>query len=82
MGADRRGRGIGAALGERPRWSPRADDVPTAPMGYSMVQEGLCVGRSWGPPVAPSLYHGEAEFTGVIRVVEMRTDASRQLRTG
>ena len=49
---------------------------------WCMVQEGLCVGRSWGPPVAPSLYHGEAEFTGVIRVVEMRTDASRQLRTG
>ena len=60
----------------------QADDVPTAPMGYSMVQEGLCVGRSWGPPVASSLYHGEAEFTGVIRVVEMRTDASRQFRTG
>jgi arylsulfatase len=60
----------------------QAHGVPTAPMGYSMVQEGLCVGRSWGPPVAPSLYHGRAEFTGVIRVVEMRTDATRRLRIG
>lgn len=57
-----------------------AADVATAPMGYSMVQEGLCVGRSWGPPVAPSLYDGPADFTGSIRVVEMRTDSTRQIR--
>jgi arylsulfatase len=56
------------------------DDVRSAPRGYSMVQEGLSVGRAWGPPVDAGAYHGAFEFTGTLRVVEMRTDRSRQVR--
>lgn len=56
-----------------------ADDVATAPRGYSMVQEGLSIGRAWGPPVSEAHYHGAFEFTGTIRVVEMRTDPTRQV---
>jgi arylsulfatase len=56
----------------------RADDVPSARRGYSMVQEGLSIGRSWGPPVSESHYHGAFEFTGSLRVVELRTDPTRQ----
>lgn len=54
-------------------------DVPTAPLGYSMVQEGLQIGTSWGPPVSLSHYERSSTFTGRIQVVEMRTDPSRQL---
>ncbi len=53
--------------------------VPSNRRGYSMVQEGLCIGRSWGPSVSAEHYDGAFEFTGAIRVVEMRTDPSRQL---
>ena len=57
-----------------------AEGVPSAPRGYSMVQEGLSIGRSWGPPVAESHYDGAFEFTGRVHVVELRTDPSRQVR--
>ena len=57
-----------------------ADDVPSNPRGYSMVQEGFSVGRSWGPPVAEDAYHGPFEFTGDISVVELRTDPTRQIQ--
>ena len=56
-----------------------ADEVATAPRGYSMVQEGLSLGRAWGPPVSEAHYHGSFEFTGELRVVEMRTDPTRQV---
>ena len=56
-----------------------ADEVATAPRGYSMVQEGLSFGRAWGPPVSEAHYHGPFEFTGELRVVEMRTDPTRQV---
>jgi arylsulfatase len=55
------------------------DDVASAPRGYSMVQEGLSVGRAWGPPVDERHYHGTFEFTGTVHVVEMRTDPSRRV---
>ncbi|MFW2334649.1 arylsulfatase [Ilumatobacter sp.] len=56
------------------------DDVRSAPRGYSMVQEGLSVGRAWGPPVDADAYHGAFEFTGTLHIVEMRTDRSRQVQ--
>ncbi len=56
-----------------------AESVDTAPRGYSMVQEGLSIGRSWGPSVAPDHYHGEFPFTGELRHIELRTDPSRQV---
>jgi len=59
-----------------------APDVPTAPMGYSMVQEGLQIGRSWGTPVSPAHYHGDFTFSGNLRVVELRTDPAQQMRAG
>jgi len=51
------------------------------PMGYSMVQEGFAIGKSWGTPVAYDRYQGSFEFTGELRTVEMRTDPSRQVWT-
>jgi arylsulfatase len=51
------------------------------PMGYSMVQEGFAVGKSWGTPVAFDRYQGTYEFTGDLRVVEMSTDPLRQVWT-
>ena len=51
------------------------------PMGYSMVQEGLCIGRSWGTPVAYEHYRGAFAFAGDIRVVELRTDPTSQVWT-
>ena len=58
----------------------RLDNMPTAPRGYSMAQEGLQIGRSWGPSVSKEHYHGPYPFTGEIRVVELRTDPGSQLR--
>ena len=57
----------------------RLDDMPTAPRGYSHQQEGLQVGRSWGPSVSKQHYRGSYAFTGEMQVVEMRTDPSSQL---
>jgi arylsulfatase len=57
-----------------------ADEVRSAPRGYSMVQEGLCIGRSWGPPVDDRHYHGSFDFSGTLRVVELRTDTARQVQ--
>lgn len=51
------------------------------PMGYSMVQEGFAIGKSWGTPVAYEHYQGAYEFTGDLRVVELRTDPTRQVWT-
>jgi arylsulfatase len=51
------------------------------PMGYSMVQEGFAVGRSWGTPIAYEHYEGAYDFTGDLRVIELRTDPSRQVWT-
>ena len=45
-----------------------------------MVQEGLSIGRAWGPPVDDAHYHGTFEFTGALHVVEMRTDSSQQVQ--
>ena len=56
-----------------------ADGVKSARRGYSMVQEGLSVGRAWGPSVSEAHYHGAFEFSGSLRVVELRTDPSGQL---
>ncbi|MEZ5341064.1 MAG: arylsulfatase [Acidimicrobiales bacterium] len=60
--------------------SSEALDVKTAPMGYSMVQEGLAIGRSWGTSISPEHYDGPFVFTGSIRTVELRTDPSRQIK--
>ena len=51
------------------------------PMGYSMVQEGFAIGKSWGTPVAYEHYQGTFEFTGDLRVVELRTDPAGQVWT-
>ncbi|MFT7327630.1 MAG: hypothetical protein ACI88S_002061 [Ilumatobacter sp.] len=51
------------------------------PMGYSMVQEGFAVGKSWGTPVAYEHYQGAYEFTGDLRVIELRTDPTGQVWT-
>lgn len=51
------------------------------PMGYSMVQEGFCIGRSWGTPVAPEYYRDEFPFNGDLHVVELRTDPASQVWT-
>lgn len=56
-----------------------ASDVPSNPRGYSMVQEGLCIGRAWGPSVSHAHYDGSFAFTGDLRVVELRTDPARQI---
>ena len=56
-----------------------AHDVRAAPRGYSMVQEGLSVGRSWGPPVDERHYHGSFDFTGTLDVVELQTDPTAQV---
>jgi hypothetical protein len=53
--------------------------VETTPRGYSMVQEGLQIGRSWGPSVSSDHYDGTFAFTGSLRHVELRTDPSGQL---
>ncbi len=60
----------------------REERVPSAPRGYSMVQEGLCVGRSWGPSVSSRHYSGRFEFTGQIHVVELVSDPAAQLKLG
>lgn len=52
-----------------------------APMGYSMVQEGFQIGRSWGTPVAYEHYDGQFPFSGTLRVVELETDPSSQIWT-
>lgn len=53
--------------------------MATAPRGYSMVQEGLCIGRSWGPSVSRAHYVEPFPYTGTLRVVGLRTDPSAQL---
>jgi arylsulfatase A-like enzyme len=53
-------------------------NVETTPRGYSMVQEGLQIGRSWGPSVSVDHYRSAFEFTGRLRHVELRTDPTRQ----
>ena len=58
-----------------------SDRFRITPMGYSMVQEGFCIGRSWGTPVAYEHYRGDYPFTGEIRVVELRTDPASQVWT-
>ena len=57
------------------------DRMRITPMGYSMVQEGFSVGRSWGTPIAYDHYDGGFDFTGALRVVELRTDPTKQLWT-
>lgn len=60
----------------------RAARVPSAPRGYSMVQEGLSVGRAWGPSVSSRHYSGPFEFTGDIHVVELVSDPGAQIPAG
>jgi len=57
----------------------RHEAMKSAPMGYSMVQEGLQIGRSWGTDVASEFFTGAFAFTGDLAVVEMRTDQSAQI---
>jgi hypothetical protein len=57
------------------------DRMRITPMGYSMVQEGFAIGKSWGTPVAYEHYQGAYEFTGDLRVVELRTDPTSQVWT-
>jgi arylsulfatase A-like enzyme len=45
--------------------------VETAPIAYSAVQDGLQVGRQWGPPVAYEDYHGSFAFTGRLEHVDL-----------
>nr|NKB41497.1 sulfatase-like hydrolase/transferase [Ilumatobacter sp.] len=52
------------------RLASSVQDVRSAPRGYSMVQEGLSVGRAWGPPVDLDAYRGPFEFSGTLHVVE------------
>lgn len=55
------------------RLEAEAEDVLTAPAGYSMVQEGLQIARGWGTPVCHDHYQGAFEFTGTLRQVELET---------
>jgi len=50
--------------------------VETAPIAYSAVQDGLQVGRQWGPPVAYDDYHGSFAFTGRIDRVDLTWPAA------
>ena len=59
----------------------RNERMRIAPMGFSMVQEGFCVGESWGPPVAYEDYEGAFPFTGSLRCVELETDPDSQVWT-
>ncbi len=54
--------------------------MSTTPRGYSMVQEGLQVGTSWGTPVDETFYTGDFTFTGKLYWVDMRTNKAAQLR--
>lgn len=54
----------GVAQGE-----PQA--IETAPIAYSAVQDGLQIGRQWGPPVAYADYHGSFAFTGRLTHVDL-----------
>lgn len=36
--------------------------IETAPMAYSAVQDGMQIGRQWGPPVAYADYQGDFSF--------------------
>lgn len=62
--------------------------VHTAPLGYTFVQEGLQIGRGWGPSIAPDHYDTPFEFTGSLRAVELEiyppseaeVELDRQLR--
>ncbi|MEM1335631.1 MAG: sulfatase-like hydrolase/transferase, partial [Actinomycetota bacterium] len=58
-----------------------SDRFRITPRGYSMVQEGFVIGRSWGTPVAYEHYRDAYPFTGELRMVEMRTDPSSQVWT-
>ena len=40
--------------------------IETAPMAYSAVQEGLQIGKHWGPAVAYQDYAGSFDFTGTL----------------
>ncbi len=48
----------------------RTDTIPHS--WSSPVQEGLQIGRSWAPSVAPDHFTGPFDFTGTLRVVELR----------
>jgi hypothetical protein len=43
--------------------------IETAPIAYSAVQDGMQIGRQWGPPVAYADYQGDFSFTGSIERV-------------
>lgn len=53
--------------------------VRTAMRGMSFAQEGLQVGRAWSSPVAPAHYSGAFEFSGNLRLVELRLDPVSEL---
>ncbi|MDH4479594.1 MAG: arylsulfatase [Rhodoferax sp.] len=47
------------------------EQIHTAPNTYSMVQEGLQIGRQWGHSVDHTEYHGSFAFTGSLERVEL-----------
>ena len=60
----------------------REEGVVTSIGGPSPVQEGLQIGRSWGPSISPDHYQGSSPFTGTLVRVELRTNpAGRPLPT-
>jgi arylsulfatase len=50
--------------------------IETAPIVYSAVQDGMQIGRQWGPAVAFEDYHGDYSFTGKLDrvVLTLRTE--------
>ena len=54
--------------------------VPTAPMGYTNLGDGLQVGRCRSTSMASRHFLGFFPFAGSLMVVELRTDLSSQLR--
>ena len=77
------GRGRGnAELYVDGRLAQALDDVATAVLGSSHAQEGFCIGRSWGTPVAPDRYSGPFAFPGHIRVVELHIETWSEDKLG
>lgn len=57
-----------------------SERVPTPPMGYTNLSEGLQVGRCWSTSMAPAHFLDSFPFTGRLLVVELRSDPESQLR--
>ncbi len=68
--AEGHGKGT-AALSVNGTEVARAEGIPHG--RSSPVQEGVQVGRSWAPSVDPTLFTAPFDFTGTLRVVELRS---------